>query len=215
MPAGLSSTSSPGVPAAKRSIRSRTSADQAARPAAAGPVRKPQLEAVRARHGEARAIEMAFEIGDRAAADDRRRPSSRWRRRVEQRRESGGHADRVGRVGELDERAVEVEEKRGIVEQAKGGAAKSFRRRRRPRSGRSGYNLFFPRHRTGTSPLALADPPDHAGGGTIGNPRSGIGFRVQRPRRVAGDERGARVAEQMYQHPAGGAVRIRTRRQLG
>ena len=73
-------------------------------------VGQPQLEPVRARHGEAGAAEMALEIGERAAAEDRdaaRRAGRRGARAVGKRRR---HRDQVRRLGQLDQGPVEIQE---------------------------------------------------------------------------------------------------------
>ena len=49
------------------------------------------------------------------------RPSSRVAQPIDQRGEAGVDRDRVGMLGKLDERAVEIEEQRGVAQQVGGG----------------------------------------------------------------------------------------------
>ena len=61
-----------------------------------------ELEPVRARDGDGEPAEMALEIDDRPAADDRHAAAEPVGQTLEQRMEVARHSDRVGRLGELD-----------------------------------------------------------------------------------------------------------------
>src|SRR5207244_2459833 len=62
-------------------------------------VREPQLQPVRARKGDAVQRQMALEVGERAAGDDRDPPLQPSPEPFEQRREPGRDRDRIGRFG--------------------------------------------------------------------------------------------------------------------
>lgn len=60
---------------------------------------------------------MPLEVGEPPAADDGEAPVEPHRETLQQARQLARHPDRVGRVGELDQSAVEIEEQGRAVEQ--------------------------------------------------------------------------------------------------
>jgi len=90
------------------------------------PVRELQLEPVRARKGDAVQGQVALQIGERTAADDRQPPVQPPAQPLEHRLEVRRNADRVGRRGQLDQGTVEIEEQ---------GCAPGIERRRRFQAG--------------------------------------------------------------------------------
>ena len=65
---------------------------------------------------------MLLEIGDRASADDRDTAAQPFGQSSQQRLQPRRDGDRLGRLGEIDQSAVEVEEERRIGKEREGRA---------------------------------------------------------------------------------------------
>jgi hypothetical protein len=98
-------TPAPGIPAAASTARTAASGPETASAAT-------HLEAVNAGGGQPQRREHPVDVGDRAAAEDGERPvearmdrgEAAWQRRV--------HPDGLRPCGDVDQRAVEIEEQR-------------------------------------------------------------------------------------------------------
>jgi hypothetical protein len=69
-----------------------------------------KLEPVRAGNGQAAAGQVALEVADRAAADEREPTVEPLAETAEKVRQIGRDPDRVRRLGQIDQRTVEIEE---------------------------------------------------------------------------------------------------------